>query len=221
MPGLRGELLARPLGVAEREPTALLPDWEVFTYRKTAWHQLRKREQMQGKIKGSCTMLLAFATVAGAAAAIAQEKGLVTVQKLSARLANELVGEAVAICSQRGHAVVAVVADLDGVRQAMLRGDGAPIHSVDNAFYKAYSVASLTLARKEDSTKSVAERMAKAAPTTVPSTPLPNVTYAVGGVALIVDGVTIGGLGVSGAPGGQLDEDCARAAIAKIQDRMK
>ena len=55
----------------------------------------------------------------------------------------------------------------------------------------------------------------------LPSTPLPNVTYAVGGVALIVNGVTIGGLGVSGAPGGQLDDDCARAAIAKIQDRMK
>jgi uncharacterized protein GlcG (DUF336 family) len=26
---------------------------------------------------------------------------------------------------------------------------------------------------------------------------------------------------VSGAPGGQFDEECARAAIAKIQDRMK
>ena len=174
---------------------------------------------MQGNVKGPCAVLLAFAIVAGTAAAKAQEKGLVTVQKLSARLANELVGETVAICAQRGYAVVAVVAD--GVRQAMLRGDGAPIHSVDNAFYKAYSVASLTLARKEDSTKAVAERMAKAAPTTVPSTPLPNVTYAVGGVALIVDGVTIGGLGVSGAPGGQLDDDCARAAIAKIQERMK
>jgi hypothetical protein len=33
--------------------------------------------------------------------------------------------------------------------------------------------------------------------------------------------VTIGGLGVSGAPGGQLDDDCARAAIAKIQERKE
>jgi uncharacterized protein GlcG (DUF336 family) len=176
---------------------------------------------MKGHVKELRALLLAFAVVGGASSGEAQEKGLVTIQKLSARLANELVGETVAICAQKGYAVVAVVTDLDGVRQATLRGDGAPIHSVDNAFYKAYSVASLTLARKEDSTKVVAERMGKAPPTTVPSTPLPNVTYAVGGVALIVDGVTIGGLGVSGAPGGQLDEDCARAAIAKIQDRMK
>jgi len=69
------------------------------------------------------------------------------------------------------------------------------------AFYKAYSAASLTLSRKEDSTKAVAERMAKAPASTVPSTPLPNVTTPVGGLALTVDGVTIGGLGVSGAPG--------------------
>ena len=31
----------------------------------------------------------------------------------------------------------------------------------------------------------------------------------------------IGAIGVSGAPGGQFDDACARAAIAKIQDRLK
>ena len=103
----------------------------------------------------------------------------------------------------------------------MLRGNGAPIHTLDNAFYKAYSSASLTLARHEDSTKVVADRMAKSAPTTVPQTPLPNVTYAVGGVAIKAGDTIIGGIGVSGAPGGQFDEECARAALAKIKDRMK
>jgi uncharacterized protein GlcG (DUF336 family) len=63
--------------------------------------------------------------------------------------------------------------------------------------------------------------MAKNPPTTVPQTPLPNVTYAQGAIAITAGGQTIGGLGVSGAPGGNLDEDCARAAIAKIKDRMK
>src|SRR6266704_1188873 len=88
----------------------------------------------------------------------------------------------VAQCAQKGYTVTAVVVDLDGVRQAMLRGNGAPIHTLDNAFYKAYSAASLTLTRKEDSTKAVADRMSKNPATTVPQTPLPNVTYAVGGV---------------------------------------
>ena len=155
------------------------------------------------------------------AATTAQAQGLVTTQKLSAALANELVGESVADCAKKGYKVVAVVVDLDGVRQAFLRGDGAPIHSVDNAYYKAYSIASLGSARKEESTKQMADRMAKAAPSTVPQTQLPNVTFAQGGIAVMHDGATIGGFGVSGAPGGNFDEECARGAMAKIKDRMK
>jgi uncharacterized protein GlcG (DUF336 family) len=157
--------------------------------------------------------------VAGATGVHAQ--GLLTMQKLSAPLANELVGQAVASCAQKGYVVTAVVVDLDGVRQAMLRGNGAPIHTLDNAFYKAYSAASLTLSRKEDSTKAVADRISKNPPSTVPQTPLPNITYATGGVTIMVGGVAIGAIGVSGAPGGQFDEQCAREAISKIQDRMK
>src|SRR5215213_10725303 len=136
---------------------------------------------------------IAFGSVA------ANAQGLVTTQKLSAALANQLVGESVAECATKNYAVTAAVVDLDGVRQAVLRGDGAPIHTLDNAFYKAYSSASLTLARKEDSTFAVAERMAKNPATTVPQTPLPNVTYARGGVAIMANGNIIGGLGVSGA----------------------
>jgi uncharacterized protein GlcG (DUF336 family) len=169
---------------------------------------------------GYTAVLFAFA-VAGCASTGAQSQGLVTTQKLSAPLANELVGETVAICAQKGYLVTAVVVDLDGVRQAVLRGNGAPIHTLDNAYYKAYSAASLTLARKEDSTKAVADRMAKSAPTTVPQTPLPNVTYAVGGVTIIANGTPVGAVAASGAPGGQFDEECVRAALAKIKDRMK
>ena len=155
------------------------------------------------------------------ASAQAPAPGLVTTQKLSAALANELVGESVAACAQKGYTVTAVVVDLDGVRQAVLRGNGAPIHTLDNAFYKAYSAASLTLARKENSTKEVADRMAKNPATTIPQTPLPNVTYAVGGVTIKAGETAIGAIGVSGAPGGQFDEECARTALAKIKDRMK
>jgi uncharacterized protein GlcG (DUF336 family) len=160
---------------------------------------------------------LVLASVSGLAAA----QGLVTTQRLSAALAHELVGDAGAICAKNGYKVVAVVVDTDGVRQAFLRGDGAPIHSVDNAYYKAYSIASLGSARKEESTKQMADRMAKAAPSTVPQTQLPNVTFAQGGIAIMAGGGTIGGFGVSGAPGGNFDEECARGAMAKIKDRMK
>src|SRR4051812_36494320 len=165
------------------------------------------------------TCMLGIALAAGATSAQAQ--GVLTIHKLSAALANELVGESVAQCARNGYKVVAVVVDLDGVRQAVLRGDGAPIHSMDNAYYKAYTVASLGLSRKEETTKAIADRMAKAPPSTVPQTPLPNVTYAQGAIAITAGGETIGGLGVSGAPGGNFGEECARAALGEIKDRMK
>ena len=164
-------------------------------------------------------VIFALLFVAGPAVAMAQ--GVVNRGQLSAALANELVGDTVAICAKQGYQVWAAVVNLDGVRIALLRGDGAPIHSQDNAFYKAYSAASITLGRNEGSTKEVADRMAKAAPSSVPFTPLPNVTYGVGGVTIKAGNQAIGAIGVSGAPGGQFDDDCARAALAKIADRMK
>ena len=176
---------------------------------------------MSGLCAGLQSVALSVVVAMAAAVTEVRAQGLVNMQKLSAPLANEVVGETVAICAQKGYTVTAVVVDLDGVRQAMLRGNGAPIHTLDNAYYKAYSAASLTLARKEDSTKAVADRMGKSAPTTVPQTPLPNITYAVGGVTIMAGEVPIGAIGVSGAPGGQFDEECARAALAKIRDRMK
>ncbi|HSU77975.1 MAG TPA: heme-binding protein, partial [Burkholderiales bacterium] len=79
-------------------------------------------------------MLRTTALVAAlAASSTLQAQGLITTHKISAALANELVGESVAQCARNGYKVVAVVVDLDGVRQAVLRGDGAPIHSMDNA----------------------------------------------------------------------------------------
>ena len=55
----------------------------------------------------------------------------------------------------------------------------------------------------------------------MPNTQLPNVTYARGGIAIKAGGKIIGGLGVSGAPGGQFDEECGNAALEKIKDQLK
>jgi uncharacterized protein GlcG (DUF336 family) len=164
----------------------------------------------------------AVAVLCVVASAGAMAQGVVNRPQLSAALANELVGDTVAICAKQGHKVWAVVVNLDGVRQALLRGDGAPIHSQDNGYYKAYSAASFTLGRNENSTKEVADRLAKAAPSTVPPTILPNTSLGQGGLVIrMANGQVIGAIGVSGAPGGQLDEACAREALAKIQDRIR
>lgn len=169
----------------------------------------------------STAIVIALGATIAAAASAAQAQGVINVPRLSAPLANQVVGDTVAICAERKYNVWAVIVDLDGVRQAVLRGNGAPIHSQDNAYYKAYASASLTLGRNEDSTHAIAQRMAKAAPSNIPNTQLPNVTYARGGIAIKAGGRIIGGLGVSGAPGGQFDEECGQAALDKIKDQLK
>ena len=49
----------------------------------------------------------------------------------------------------------------------------------------------------------------------------PQLTIERGGVPINVDKETVGAIAVSGAPGGDKDEACAQAGIAKISDRLK
>src|SRR6266704_366649 len=149
-----------------RVSVTTLPWREVLKYRGGPFHIAR--ENPMSRISAGL-QVIAFAAVAVTTGAQAQ--GLVTTHTLSAALATELVGDSVAACAQNGYRVVAVVVDLDGGRQDVLRGDGAPIHSMDNAYYKAYTIASLGLSRKEETTKAIADRMAKSPPSNVPQTP--------------------------------------------------
>jgi len=151
----------------------------------------------------------------------AHAQGLVKSNRLSAALALEAVGEAVAACARDGYAVTAIVVSIDGVRQAVLRGDGAPVHTLDSAFAKAYTAASLVPVRKEKSTKELFDRVSKNPSTTTSLGNLPNITFTPGGVTIFAGSEPIGGIGVGGAPGGNFDHDCADVALKKIADRMK
>src|SRR5438128_10338464 len=77
---------------------------------------------------GLQAMVLALVGVVGAIPTGAQAQGVVTTQKLSAPLANELVGEAVAACTQKGYTVTAVVVALDGVVTLSHYSSGSSIH---------------------------------------------------------------------------------------------
>ena len=155
-------------------------------------------------------------------AATVLAQGLVTKHRLSAVLASEAVAEAVAVCAKSGYAVTAIVVDTEGVRQAMLRGDGAAVHTLDSAYFKAYTAVSLAPVRKEDSTKAIFDRISKSpSMTTSALAGLPNVTFTPGGVTILHGSEPVAAIGVGGAPGGNFDDECARAAIAKIRDRMK
>jgi uncharacterized protein GlcG (DUF336 family) len=50
---------------------------------------------------------------------------------------------------------------------------------------------------------------------------LPNVVAVGGGVLIEAGGSIVGAIGVSGAPTGEADEQCAKAGIAAIRDDIE
>jgi uncharacterized protein GlcG (DUF336 family) len=135
--------------------------------------------------------------------------------RIPAALALEAVGEAVAACAKQGYNETAVLVDLDGVRQAVLRGDGTGAHTLDSANDKAYTSASF----KTD-TLALVER-AKTVPIAPILAKLPHLLLFGGGVVIKIGDEVVGAIGASGAPGGDLDDNCARAGLDKIRDRLR
>src|SRR6185369_14299985 len=159
---------------------------------------------MKGKIALVLAALIGGCGIFGGAE-LAGAETLVT-HRIPAALALEAVGEAVAACAKQGYAETAVLVDADGVRQAVLRGDGTGVHSLDSAFSKAYTSATL-----KANTLVVIERT-KEDPLMIPSiAKLPNMILNGGCVVITINGEVIGAIGAAGAPSGEADEACAKA----------
>ena len=50
---------------------------------------------------------------------------------------------------------------------------------------------------------------------------LPHVVVVAGGLLIEAQGSILGAIGVSGAPGGDADDACAKAGIAAIRDKIE
>jgi uncharacterized protein GlcG (DUF336 family) len=135
--------------------------------------------------------------------------------RIPAALAVEAASETVAACAKQGYLETAVVLDADGAVIAVLRGDGAGIHTLDSAHDKAYTSVSF-----KNDTLALAER-AKGEDSIAPLAKLPHVMFFGGGVAIKLGDEVIGSIGAAGAPGAKLDDGCARAGLDKIRDRLK
>jgi|HubBroStandDraft_6_1064221.scaffolds.fasta_scaffold1097240_1 uncharacterized protein GlcG (DUF336 family) len=135
--------------------------------------------------------------------------------RIPAALAAEAAMEAVAFCAKDGYRETAVVVDIDGAHQAEVRGDGAGIHTLDSANDKAYTAVTF-----RTDTLPLAERAKEPGGINILSK-LPHVMFFGGGVVIKVGEEVVGAIGASGAPGAKLDEDCARAGLNKIRDRLK
>jgi uncharacterized protein GlcG (DUF336 family) len=166
------------------------------------------------------TMLSCALALAAGFAAPARAEDVITVHRLSAALASEAVTEAVAACAKQGYKVTATIIDIDGVVQATLRGDGAMMTTVDAARDKAYTALMLGATRGEAGSGDVAKRMG-ATPSPGGLAKLPHVLLAQGALNIRLGNEAIGAIGVGGAPGGNLDEGCAKAGLDKISARLK
>jgi uncharacterized protein GlcG (DUF336 family) len=158
------------------------------------------------------TLSFCLSVLAAATAAHAQVR---TEKNVSLELANNLAGATVASCAAGGYAVTATVVDRAGTVRAVQRADNAGPHTLGASLQKAYTSASAknnTLAMMEGAQKN---------PAAANLTDIPGFLLLGGGVPIRVGNEVIGAVGVGGAPGGHLDEQCAVAALDKFKDQLK
>ena len=146
---------------------------------------------------------------------LAHAQAVRTEKNMSLELANQIAAASVAACSANGYAVTVTVVDRAGSVRAVQRADNAGPHTLGASQQKAYTSASAkntTLAMMEGAQKN---------PAAANLVYIPGYLLLGGGVPVKVGNEVIGAVGIGGAPGGHLDEQCAMAALEKVKDSLK
>jgi uncharacterized protein GlcG (DUF336 family) len=126
---------------------------------------------------------------------------------ISLASAQKLANAAQADCTKRGFAVSVAVVDPDGLDIVVQRADGATGATVVVARGKAHAAAGF---------QSPTSALNEAAKTTPGLIALPDFVILPGGEPIRVGPALVGGVGVSGAPSGDIDDLCAQAGLAAI-----
>ena len=122
---------------------------------------------------------------------------------------------ALAACAKNGHQVAVAVTDRGGHALVMLRDRHAGPHTSAMATGKAYTALTFKLDTLA---------FARATQPGEPSSgvrQVPGVVAMGGGRMIESAGSLVGAIGVSGAPGGEADDLCAKAGIAEIADDLE
>ena len=112
--------------------------------------------------------------------------------------------------------VAAVFVDSVGGTRLVVAVDAARQGPIDSAVKKAFTAIAFSgpTAAVETQAKTDTALQAKLAADT-------KLFARAGGLPVMAGGKMIGAIGVGGAPGGDKDEACAKAGLAKIADRLK
>lgn len=135
-------------------------------------------------------------------------------------LAVDAASETIRSCEASGYNVSVAVVDRYGQAIVELKGDKSTPHTKGLAYRKAYTVITFGPNYQLDTSSQVATWASKNPVFYDALLTVPNITPLPGAVAVKLNGEMIAAIGVSGAPGGEKDEACARAGIEKISDRL-
>jgi uncharacterized protein GlcG (DUF336 family) len=151
---------------------------------------------------------LACALVAPANAQLLARKDL------SAAVAVAIAQTAIATCNTNGYRVSATVVGRNGEVLVQIRGDNTGPHTMENSFKKAFTSRTFRIPSGE-----MEERLKKNP--AMGAQYLTGFTTARGALPIMVGEDVVGAAGVSGAPGGEKDEACVKAALDKVADQLK
>lgn len=156
---------------------------------------------------------LGFAFVLLFASNAVYAKDVVMDKSIGMELARDIANAAVLICRKGGYSVSAVVVDRHGLMRAALRDDTAARFTIEIAERKA----NMTVMAWTDSG---AFRKARG-DIQQELNHINGLIVMEGGIKIVAGGYNIGAIGVSGAPGGDKDADCANKAIEQLNERIE
>jgi uncharacterized protein GlcG (DUF336 family) len=162
--------------------------------------------------KGLVHLLAGFALLISTACPA--QDALVTYKSLAPAIALELAQAALTDCQKRGYQVAISVVDRFGVVQVVLRDRFAGPHTPATASGKAWTAATFRSSTSNLFTISQPGMMQAGIRN------LPGAVVIGGGLVVEAGGSLVGAIGVSGAPGGDADEACAKAGIDAIQSKL-
>jgi uncharacterized protein GlcG (DUF336 family) len=156
--------------------------------------------------------LLATSTIFVTGPALAQAPQVE--KNVSMAMALAIIQGTIEQCTKDGYKVSVTVVDKAGNVAGSIRGDGTNPHTMEFSRLKAYT------SRTRGQT-SLEFMKVTSDPANAYLRQIPGVVAVGGGAPIKAGNEVIGAVGASGAPGGEKDEVCVLAGIAKVADALK
>ena len=167
---------------------------------------------MSNIVKHAAGIALASTLAVGAASQANAQ--LITHKDLSLAMATQIAVAAVEACKANGYAVSVHVLGREGQTIVAMRNENAGLATWENSMKKAYTAR--TFARPSGEFANGVKGNPNAG-----ALWLTNIVPTQGALPIKIGNDTLGAVGISGAPGGEKDEACAKAGIDKVADLLK